>query len=91
MLTHEQAGFLGQDAYCYGSETLDECHRLGLCGPDGKINSAGLKALAAYDAKWVMVRRKDVMAAIAIFESHLCCAPLEDVAASFRAALEAKC
>lgn len=88
MLTHEQAGFLGQDAYCYGSEMLDECRRLGLCGPDGKINGAGLKALAEYDAHHVTVCRWQLERALQLLSENLLDEGVEIKA--LRAALEAK-
>lgn len=89
MLTHEQAGFLSQDTYCYGSETLGECHRLGLCGPDGKINGAGLKALAEYDAKYVTVNRWQLERALQLLSENLLDEGAEVEA--LRAALEVKC
>jgi hypothetical protein len=56
-----------------------------------RLTDTGKQALAAYDAEFVTVRREDVAATVANFESHSCCASLENVAANFRAVLEVKC
>jgi hypothetical protein len=97
LLTHEQAGFvrafLGTKLISYAVDDLD-CDLASLLEQDGfahyGLRKSAVEALAAYDAEYVTVRRADVEATVALFESHSCCAPLEDVAANFRAALENK-